>query len=261
MDAHQNQVPQDTKKLKEIPKWTRKYAQNRTLTILVLLAMISLISMCVAFLVGFALSLAVAGFRKGNIILGCVGISILVAAIAAISILMIIVISRFGGKNRGLIDRLIDQRIYGKEGTASMPKAKLTKKKKWLEIALMMVFISLFTGTMYLSENFIPVKYVQPITALYIVPYLVCGWYFFQSPKMGPIYLLGPVLYAVHAVLIIAGVPIFFRLATTWNFILNVCLPFTVYGFLPFIIGHFYGRYALKKLKTAAHLQENSNEQ
>ena len=77
---------QDTEKLKEIPKWTRKYAQNRTLTIIVLAAMIMLFSMFVAGLVGFPLGLITAGFRKGNMILGCVRIAVLVAALAAISI-------------------------------------------------------------------------------------------------------------------------------------------------------------------------------
>jgi len=41
MSTKQNQVPQNTEKLKEIPKWTRKYAQNRTLTTFVILARVS----------------------------------------------------------------------------------------------------------------------------------------------------------------------------------------------------------------------------
>jgi len=62
MNTEQNHVPQDMEKLKEIPKWTRKYAQNRTLTILVLIVMTTLFGMFVAVLVGFPLALAVAGF-------------------------------------------------------------------------------------------------------------------------------------------------------------------------------------------------------
>jgi len=41
----------------------------------------------------------------------------------------------------------------------------------------------------------------------------------------------------------------------------NMMLPVFGYGFLTHIIGHVYSRYALKKLKTAAHLEENTNEQ
>jgi len=101
-------------------------------------------------------------------------------------------------------------------------------------------------------EGYIAYKYLQPVSALYFVPYVVCGWYFWQSPRMGPIYLLYPILYAIHAILIVAGVPLFF----TENFcIFSICLPAIGYGFLPFIIGHIYSRYALKKLKAAAHLE------
>jgi len=256
MNSKQNNKLQDqnTEKLKEIPKWTRKYAQNRTLTILVLMAMLMLFSMSAAGLLGFALAFVSAAFRKGNIISGCVGIAFLVAALAAILIVLIISIKKFGGKNRGLIDQLIDQRLYGKEGAVSMSMPKSSKKKICLEIVLAVVFFICFFGSWHLAiKGYIAYKYLQPVSVLYIVPYVVCGWYFWQSPRMGPIYLLYPILYSIHAILIVAGVPIFF---TTENFcIFSICLPAIGYGFLPFIIGHSYSRYALKKLKAAAHLE------
>jgi MFS family permease len=255
MNSKQNNKSQDqnTEKLKEIPKWTRKYAQNRTLTIMVLLGMVGLFSMFIAALVGFSLALAVAGFRKGNIILGCVGIAVLVAVLIATVRFLIIFLSKFGGKNRGLLDRLLDQRIYGKEGTASVPASKSSKKKICLEILSGVIFFICFFGSWHLAmEGYIAFKYLQPVSALYIVPYAVCGWYFWQSPRMGPIYLLYPILYAIHAALIVAGVPLFF----TGNWcMLSVCLPFVGYSFVAYVIGHLYSRYALKKLKAAAHLE------
>ena len=256
MNSKQNNKSQDqdAENLKEIPKWTRKYAQNRTLTIIVLMAMIMLFSMFVAGLVGFSLALAVAGFRKGNIILGCVGIAVLVAVLAATVKFIIIFLSKFGGKNRGLIDQIIERRIYGKEGTVSIPMLKSSKKKICLEIVSGVIFFICFFGSWHLAiKGYIAYKYLQPVSALYIVPFVVCGWYFWKSPRMGPIYLLYPILYAVHAILIVAGVPIFF---TTENFcIFSICLPMLGYGFLPFIIGHIYSRYALKKLKGLTHLE------
>ncbi|MHC4750574.1 MAG: hypothetical protein ACYTFW_11930 [Planctomycetota bacterium] len=83
-NEHNKSRIENAEKLKEIPKWTRKYAQNRTLTILVLLVMIGLFSMLIAALVGFLLALAVTGFWKGNIILGCIGAVALVAVLAAL---------------------------------------------------------------------------------------------------------------------------------------------------------------------------------
>ncbi|MDH4241541.1 MAG: hypothetical protein OEW48_18430 [Phycisphaerae bacterium] len=253
MEQHNKSQDQNGEKLKEIPKWTRKYAQNRTLTIIVLMAMIMLFSMFVAGLVGFPLGLITAGFRKGNMILGCVGIAVLVAALASISIFLIIIISKFGGKNRGLIDQLIDQRIYGKEGSATVPVPKSSKKKICLEILSGVIFFICFFGSWHLAmEGFIAYKYLQPVSALYIVPYVVCGLYFWQSPRMGPIYLLHPILYAIHAILIVAGVPLFF----TGNWcILSIILPFIGYSFFAYVIAHVYSRYALKKLKGLTHLE------
>ena len=254
MNTHQTQVPRDTEKLKDIPKWTRKYAQNRTLTLIVLMAMIMLFSAVVAGLTGFSLALAVAGFRKGNIILGCVGIAVLVAVLVAVGICMFIFIRKFGGKNKGLIDQLIEQRVYGKEGAVSMPMPKSSKKKICLEIVSAVIFFICFFGSWHLAiKGYIAYKYLQPVSALYIVPFVVCGWYFLKSPRMGPIYLLYPILYTIHAILIVAGVPIFF---TTEGFcIFSIGLPMLGYGFLPFIIGHIYSRYALKKLKGITRLE------
>ena len=256
MNSKQNNKSQDqnTERLKEIPKWTRKYAQNRTLTILVLMVMLMFFSMLFAGGMAFLLALTVAGFRKGNIILGCVGIAVLVAGLAVIVKYYIAFLKKYGGKNKGLIDRIIDQRIYGKEGFVSMPIPKSSKKKICLEIISAVIFFICFFGSWHLAiKGYIAYKYLQPVSVLYIVPYVVCGWYFWQSPRMGPIYLLYPILYTIHAILIVAGVPIFF---TTENFcIFSICLPSIGYGFLPFTIGHIYSRYALKKLKAAAHLE------
>jgi hypothetical protein len=254
MDTQQNQVPRNSEKLKEIPKWTRRYAQNRTLTILVLTVMIGLLGMSIAALVGFPLGLAVAGFRKGNMILGFIGIAVLVALLAAIVKFYIFMFAKYGGKNKGLLDQIIDQWIYGREGIASMSMPEATKKKKWLEITVAIVWGSLFISTMYLGMvNFIPAKYVQPISALYCVPYMVLGWYFWRSPRTGPIFLLNPALYAIHAILIVAGVPIFF--SSSFCAVLNMSIPLLGYGYLTFIIGHLYSRYALKKLKGLTHLE------
>lgn len=255
-----NHTPGNSEKLKDIPKWTRRYAQNRTLTILALMVILGLFSMFIAAIVGFSLALACAGFRKGNIILGCVGIAVFLAVLAAIAKFYIFLFAKFGGKNKGLLDQIIDHWIYSREGTASIPMSDATKKKKWLEITVVIVWGTLFLGTMYLGMvNFIPVKYVQPISALYCVPYTVLGWYFWRSPRVGPIFLLSPTLYSIHAILILIGVPIFFT--SNLGAVLNMSLPLLGYGYLSLVIGHLYSRYALKKLKTAAHLQENTNEQ
>jgi len=254
MNSKQNNKSQDqnSEKLKEIPKWTRKYAQNRTLTILVLIVMTMLFGMFVAALVGFPLALAVIGFWRGNMVLGSVGTAVLVAALAAIVKLYIVILAKFGGKNKGLIDLKIDRWIYGKEGTVSTPQPKLTKKKKWLHLVVGVVVGGCILGTMYLGmEGYLAFKYMQPVSAIFFVPFLVFI-YFLQQPRLGHLVLICPILYTIHAILIVAGVPIFF----TGNLcMLNLALPAFGYTFLAYVIGHVYSRYALKKLKSLTHLE------
>ena len=254
MNSKQNSKSQDknAEKLKEIPKWTRKYAQNRTLTILVLMVMAVLFGVFFAVLVGFPLILAVAGFWKGNMILGCVGIAVLVAALVAILKFYIFIFAKYGGKNKGLLDQIIDRWIYGKEGTASMPQPKLSKKMKRLDIVFAIVYLVCLIGSMELAMlGYIPVKYFLPFMALFVVPFGVYQ-YFIMRPRLGPVILIFPILYAIHAILIVAGVPIFFT--GTFAVPFNMFLP-VIYNFLAFMIGHLYSRCALKKLKGLTHLE------
>jgi len=241
---HNKSQDQNTEKLKEIPKWTRKYAQNRMLTTFVLIVIMCLISMGI----GLPMVLVVTAFMKGNMILAGVGIALLVA----ISISLFIFVSKFGGKNKGLLDQIIDRWIYGKEGTVSTPQPKLSKKMKRLDIVVALVVCVCLIGTMHLyMDGHISVKYLLPVSALFNVPFLVFQ-YFLQRPRLGPLVLICPILYTIHAILIVAGVPIFFT--GNWG-ILNMFLPVLGYIFLAYMIGHVYSRYALKKLKGLTHLE------
>ena len=246
MDTEQNQMQQDMKRLKEIPKWTRKYAQNRTLTNLISLIIFLFIFM------GIAGSSRFAGmaFMTGHIVFFCI---CMVALFVSLVCLTIFSIPAFGGVK---IWKWIDQRIYGQEGTASIPEPKLMKKKKWVGYIVGLIFASCVIGSVFLGEKYnFPLKYMQPISALYVVPFLVF-LYFWQRPKVSAVSLLWPILYAIHAILIVSGVPIVF----TGNWVgWNMFLPTFGYGFLTFVIGHVYSRYVLKKLKIAANLQENNN--
>jgi len=239
---------EDTERLKEIPKWARKYAQNRTLTNLVNLLIFLLIS------AGIGVSSVLAGiaFTTGHIIFFWICSVVLFAILIC---LFYISIPKLGGRK---LWRWIDQRIYGQEGTISISEPEAMKKKKWVGHVVGLVFGLCVICSVFLGGKYnIPIKYMQPVSALYAVPFLVF-LYFWQRPKVGPISLLWPTLYTIHAILIVAGVPILFTGDLTYW---NTLLPVFGYGFLTFTIGHFYSRYALKKLKTTAYLQENNNEQ
>lgn len=255
MDTQQDQVPQDMEELKDIPKWTRKYAQNRTLTFIAIIAMICLTSMGFAALVIFPLSFALASFRKGNTLLGSLAIAVLVAGLAATVKFYIFIFKKFGGKNKGLLDQKIDRWIYRREGFATMPQSELSKKKKVLDVVVGIAYVILLIGTMNLAmADYFPVKYHLPVIALFVVPFGIYQ-YFYLKPRLGPLLLLFPALFAIHALLILAGLPIF--LTGTFAVSLNIMLTLA-YNLLAFVIAHFYSRYALKKLKGLTALQGGS---
>jgi len=247
MNTQQNQIPQDSEKLKEIPKWTRRYAQNRTVPFLVSMAIFLLLftTICVpSYLAGKA-------NQSANVPALWICIFVLVLAYVA---LIVFCIPKWGSK---LIER-ISRRLYGKEGVITLAPQIRTKKHKWLGLVVALVFACCVVGSVQLGERgYIPIEYMQPVSALYVVPFLVflTIW---QRPVVGPLSLLWPTLYAFHAILIVAGVPILFH--KPWT-ALNMLIPIAGYGILCGLLGHVYSRYALKKLKTAAHLQENTNEQ
>jgi hypothetical protein len=89
---------------------------------------------------------------------------------------------------------------------------------------------------------------MQPISAIYVVPFLVILW-LLMRPTVGFISLLWPALYIIHAVLILVGVPILF--VGRWD-VLNMLIPTVGYGLLTGLISHFYSRYALWKLRRVS---------
>jgi len=249
MNSKQNNKSQDqnTEKLKEIPKWTRKYAQNRTIPVLIALA----INLCL--FAGIAIPSYFGGkaYMSGNFVLFWICIFVFITSMICVTIISV---PKWGGK---IIER-ITQRVYAGEGSVSISAPESMKKKKWLGYVVAMIFGSCILGSVILGfMGYFTIEYMQPISALYVVPFLVF-LYIWQRPIISPLVLLWPTLYGIHAILVVAGVPIQF--GKPWIF-LNMIIPMAGYGILCGLLGHFYSRYALKKLKTTAHLQENTNEQ
>ncbi len=245
MDAQQNQVPQNAEKLREIPKWTRKYAQNRTVPFLVSMA----INLCL--FAGIAIPSYFGGkaYMSGNLVL--FWICIFVEAVAMIS-LAFFCVPKWGGK---FIAR-ISQRLYNREGNVLISVPETIKKKMGVGYVIAMLLGTyVFIGCVFISVilgllGYLPIKYMQPLSALYVVPFMVF-LYLWQRPIISPLTLLWPTLYGIHAILVVAGVPIQF--GEPWIF-LNMLIPMAGYGILCGLIGHIYSRYALKKLKGITHL-------
>lgn len=96
--------------------------------------------------------------------------------------------------------------------------------------------------------GFLPIRLMQPISAVYVVPFMV-----YLSIRLrgagSPFMLLWPLLYGLHAILLVAGVPIYIsgKLEA-----LNMLIPVAGYGSIAALAAHVYSRFALRKLRRLA---------
>jgi hypothetical protein len=220
---------------RRIQRWVRRYAQNRSLPVVVGLIVFGLLFLAIS------LSSLWGGiaYRNGDTGLFslCLGI-----AIVALAFTIYLSVPRWGGRRlQGL-----GQRLYEAEGhaTINMPRAR----RPWLVAAIAIAFGACVAGQVILGlVGYLPTgKYVQPISALYTVPFLV-ALNFLMRPAIGNVPLVWPLLYALHAILIVAGVPIVFH--GRWE-PLNMLLPTLGYGLVTAFIGHIYSRWALHSVRT-----------
>ena len=234
---------QKMEKLKEIPKWSRKYAQNRMLTNLAFFIIYVVLFLGISAPPYFYSML----FKNDNIIVK--GICLIVS-LSFLVFLLYISVPKWGGLK---LWRWIDQRIYH-EGNVSIQDSKLMDKtNRNIGKVVPLLFGICIICSMILCDKYIPIEYMQPISAIYCVPFVIF-LYIRQRPKYGPLMLLWPILYAIHAILIVAGVPIVFT-KDSGLVSLNMFIPTFGYGLLTLIIIYLYSRYALKKLKGVTRME------
>ncbi|MBZ5578043.1 MAG: hypothetical protein LAP40_15885 [Acidobacteriia bacterium] len=92
----------------------------------------------------------------------------------------------------------------------------------------------------------IPSRLMQPVSALYMVPFMVFG---LSRRSKTSLLLLWPGLYGLHAILILASAPILFT--GRWD-ALNLFLPSSAYGILAGAGALLYSRFALYRLRRLA---------
>jgi hypothetical protein len=240
--------PQRAEDAREIGKWARTYAQNRTLGVLVSLTVFLALFLAIAassYLGGQA-------YRSGNAAILWASIALMASAMAG---LLFFAVPRWGGK---WVERMTE-RLYVGEGSARL-EAPRTRSRRWLMGLAAATFAVCILAQIAIRQKYgIPEQYVQPISAIYCVPFLVAIW-LVQRPAVGPLALLWPALYALHAVLILAGVPILFD--GRWQD-LNMLIPTAGYGLLAGLIAHAYSRFALRRLRRTARasLQDETAEE
>jgi len=226
--------------IRDIPKWARRYAQNLTLPVVVSLAI----------------------FTAGSAVFG--GLSYLTKwaylagerFLAAASMLVLCAFAVwwvwFSLTAWARIIRSITERLYQGEGNVLVGAcAGIEESKGPLLVAFVFMFCMIASAGLG-SLGFLPISLMQPISALYFVPFLC--YLGLKLRRVGsPFMFLWPALYGIHAVLLVTGVPI------GMGPMLDMFVPTVGYGLVAALTGHIYSRVALRRLRRLAASPELSD--
>lgn len=228
---------------KEIAGLTRTYAQNRSLGVVVALLVFAALSAGISTL-SYAGGVA---YRDGNQVLLGTCMAALVPVLAAV---VYISIPKWGGRRL----EALTGRLYS-EGNVSIAVPK-QKGRKRIAMVIGIVFVCCVLGSVLLGFfGQLSPKYLQPVSAIYVVPFLV-GLTILMRPAVSYVSLLWPILYGLHAILIVTGVPIAFT--GRWES-LNVVVPMVGYGVVAALAGHACNRHAFFKLKQLTRSNDTGN--
>jgi len=224
---------------RELSRWVRLYAQNRSLPMVASLVIFVVFSVAI----GGGSYLAGAAYLTGHMVLFAACIVELVFVIAA---LIYVSVPQWGGKRM----EQLAKRLYAKEGQVAVATTQVAGRRR-AGLLLGLVFGACIVASLILGLlGYIPHKYMQPVSALYVVPFLVV-LNVLMRPAVGWLMVLWPALYALHAILIVAGAPILFT--GEWDG-LNMLIPVAGYGLLAGLVAHIYSRFALHRVKRLARM-------
>ncbi|MGE5647262.1 MAG: hypothetical protein ACM336_15880 [Acidobacteriota bacterium] len=214
-------------RVREIPKWTRAYAANRTLPALVLMAVCLIMFYCSTRFFPDAGE----AWRAGRQLQFAGAFAAGLVCLAPMLMMAVPVVARS-------VQRALFRALYGAEGEVAPASPPQPRR------AVRYAVFALFAGGVLAQVAFgshIPDRYGQPVAALYVLPFLIM-----LSRFTGLAGVLYPLLFGLHALLIVAGVPIWFE--GRWAG-LNILLPVGLYGILSLLAGHVYNRVALRRLR------------
>jgi hypothetical protein len=191
--------------------------------------------------IGGASYLAAAAYVTGHMVWFAVCIGVLVPVTGA---LIYVSVPHWGGRRMEQLAR----RLYAKEGQVAVATTQAAGRRR-AGLLLGLVFGSCIIASVILGLlDYIPHKYMQPVSALDVVPFVVI-LIALMRPAVGWLMVLWPALYALHAILIVAGAPILFT--GEWDG-LNMLIPVAGYGLLAGLVAHIYSRFALHRVKRLA---------
>jgi hypothetical protein len=226
----------DAERLQAVPLWAKRHAQNRTLASVI---------QCLIFAVAFG---AFAGLPIVGVWAHRQGLPVLTVASGVLLVVSLVGWVWYCVGGARWVAPALAARLYGAEGAVT-PTASVCcpGSAPWVAV----LFVLCVGGHVVLGLlGVLPNHLIQPISALYMVPFLVWLW-LMQQPRVSPFLLMWPALYAIHAGLLLAGAPI--RVEGPWD-PLNMLVPTIGYGLVAGLAGHLYSRHALRRLRQAAAL-------
>jgi len=217
--------------------WAKRYAKSRTISFLVQWVFI----MGMVLVIATAASLTQLAHTSGNTALFALAIATMGLAILVLAWFSV---SAWGGE---LIWK-ITQWLYGTEGYVAVSGERDHQPTPWWLTALGGgLVIYHLVGAILVGFGHLRLDFMQPYSALYMTPFLIT---LIVYQQLGFWAWIWPLLYALHALLLIAGInPL--PLRGEWV-LFHLVLPVFGYGLLAILSGHAYSRFALWKLKRLA---------
>ena len=235
-----NPSSDEQERSQEIARLTRTYAQNRSLGVVIGLLVFAVQFAAISLLSYFG---AVA-YRDGNQLLFW---TCMVALVPVLATLVYMSVPRWGGRRLQALTR----RLYP-EGSVSISVPDQQRRQRIALVTAVVFGCCVLASVLLGFYGIIPPKYAQPVSALYVVPFLV-GLTFLMRPAVSYVSLLWPILYGLHALLIVVGVPIVFT--EPWES-MNTVLPVIGYGLIAALVNHAYNRHALHTLRQTSRITD-----
>jgi len=190
---------------------------------------------------------------------------VILSIVYSVAAVVAVILMTITGRLSRMLQRF-SEKLYRQEGSAvaAIPGRRVPQgRERYLILALGFAgpWVLYLVMLGFLQVLRVPPAFLQPAVATLIVPALIV------LALVGPdrpkwLGLIAPTLYAMHAVLVLAGVHLSVfsvsdlagrdQLFPTGQQIFDVCMPLFVYGMLGFLVKHIYSRYALLRLRLAA---------
>ena len=243
-DCPESQKPVDgpgkNQRLRKVSRLTDIYARHRT-------AGPFLIFSTLVLAMGLSIRLVIylsKPYIKGHD--GAILVMILAIMVVVFLVTIFFLVDRWGGR---LLKRW-GEKLFDHDGRVSeRPLNSLIPR--WLFILTSVLFGICIVGGIALGVKYnLPDKYMQPISAIYVLPFMVVLGLWRRTPVTSPLMGLWPLLYAIHAVLVVVDAPVFRSIDGGTH----MCIATWGYGALIGFLAYIHSKLTLRKLKKISRL-------